>query len=248
MKKISKIILLINFCVGIFYFFKDTSTIYQPFLGISAKHWLGTNSYGLDVFSVLFAANIYIFIMLIFGYLSFLSAVFLGSMQGYLRGVYDFIGQRVYEVIISIPFFFVIILYSGWQELNIFSLGLILLLFNWTFLLQYIRIQALKISMNSYIIQMQDIGYSRSRILLFHICPNVYYNTKHLLPFVLILFATSLTALNFLGLYEVYGVGSLILDGVNNLDFPLILLSSCSFMIILLLSLIGVFDVSKYHD
>ncbi|MDR2007523.1 MAG: ABC transporter permease subunit [Alphaproteobacteria bacterium] len=247
MKKLSKIVLLLYFCLGVFYFFKDTSQIYQPFLGISAKHWLGTNSYGRDIFATLFAGNVYIFIMLGFGWLSFALAIFLGSAQGYLRGIYDFAIQRIYEVVISIPFFFIIILVGGWWELNIFSLGLLLLLINWTFLLPYIRVQALSVSTASYIKQMQDIGYSPARILIAHIFPNVYHNTKHLLPFVLILFATSLSALDFLGLSQA-GAGSLIVEGVNYLNFPLILLSSCGFLIVLLLSLLGIFNVSKYHD
>ncbi|MDR0484976.1 MAG: ABC transporter permease subunit [Alphaproteobacteria bacterium] len=250
MKILSKLILLAYFILGVIYFFKDNSSIYQPFLPPSLTHFLGTNSFGKDIFSSLFASILDLFIMMLFGFVSIVFGVFLGSLQGYYRTYYDFILQRLYEIVISIPFFYVIILFSGYFELNIFNLGFLLILFNWTFLIPYIRLQALKISISAYIIQMQDIGYSKRRILFFHVIPNVYYNIKYLIPFVLILFMTSLTSLDFLGFFNQgnMSVGSLIFEGVNYPDFPVILISSCAFMIVLFVALIGLFEVNKYYD
>lgn len=248
MKVIFSIFLIIIWLIG--YLLVDVNQVYKPFLYPSKNHFLGTNSYGLDIFNIIFVSSLNLFLMCIFGLISFGLALIIGSTQGYLKGRYDFILQRIYEVVISIPYFYIIVLFSGYFDLNIFNLGLIIILFNWTFLIPLIRLQALKVSELNFVISMHNIGYTKSKILFIHIIPNVYNNVKHLVPFVLILFMSSLTSLDFLGVSSKspISIGGLISEGINYLDFPIILVSSVSFISILFISLIIIFDVNKYYD
>jgi microcin C transport system permease protein len=251
MKKIFKIILLIYALIGFYILlFVEANIVYRPFLLPSKEHFLGTNSYGLDIFNIMFASILYLFVMCIFGIFSFTLGLIIGCTQGYLKGKYDFLLQRIYEIIISIPYFYIVILFSGYFELNIFNLGFILMLFNWTFLIPLIRLQTFKVSKYSFINSMENLGYSKSRIIFFHILPNVYNNVKQLLPFILILFMSSLTALDFLGLSSTVNmsVGGLIAEGINYLDFPIILVSASSFLSLIFISLLMVFDVNKYYE
>ena len=57
MKKVFKIILLIYALVGFYILlFVDATIVYRPFLLPSKEHFLGTNSYGLDIFNIMFAS------------------------------------------------------------------------------------------------------------------------------------------------------------------------------------------------
>ncbi len=251
MKKLFKTILLLYFVISIYVLiFIDVQYIYQPFLHPSFKHFLGTNSYGLDIFTILFSATMDIFIVCCFGFISFMIAIVIGCTQGYLKGKYDFFLQRIYEIMISIPYFYIIILFSGYYSLNIFNLGLILVLFNWTFLIPIIRICSFRISQASFIEALEQIDYSKKRILFIHVIPNVYFELKYLIPFVLILFITNLTSLDFLGLLSKsnISIGGLILEGVNYLHFPIILISSVMFLSLLFIGLIMIFNTKKYYE
>lgn len=250
MKKICSFIFVLYIIIGLYsVFFVDATTVYRPFLMPSFSHLLGTNSYGLDIFALLSISIFNIVIISIFGFASFLLALSIGCLQGYLNEKYDFILQRFYEVSISIPFCYILILLGGYYSLNIFSLGIILFLFNWTFLIPIIRIHAFKLSTASFIVAMDNIGYCKKRIIFIHLIPTLYNNLKYLLPFVLILFISSLTYLDFLGLMggSILSVGGLIAEGLNYLEFPIILVSAVSFLSIIFIALIVFFETNQYY-
>lgn len=75
-----------------------------PLLGISGQNWLGTDTYGRDIWSrVLYGGGSVILLPLISISLAMLVAVIVGLLVGYLGGWLDQIVSRVIDVALAIP-------------------------------------------------------------------------------------------------------------------------------------------------
>ena len=78
------------------------------------RHYLGTDSQGRDVASrLLYGFRISIFFALFLVFFGQVIGTLIGSLQGYLGGRFDIISQRVIEMLISIPFLYVVIIMAA---------------------------------------------------------------------------------------------------------------------------------------
>ncbi len=224
----------------------------------SLRHWLGTDSLGRDVFArLLYGFRICMLFALSLTVLSGLLGVIIGGIQGYLGGRTDIVMQRIIEVWSALPFLYVVILLGSIYGQNFWMLLVVMSLFSWVGLSYYMRGEFFKLRGQTYVQAARASGLGSVRIFMGQILPNALTPLITILPFTLIAGISSLTALDFLG----FGLppptpswGELLQQGLDNLDFPWIAISTvlALFFTLLMATFIGegareAFD-PKYQD
>lgn len=207
----------------------------------SMQHWLGTDSLGRDVFArLLYGFRICMLFSLSLTILSGILGVIVGGIQGYLGGRTDIVVQRLIEVWSALPFLYVVILLGSIYGQNFWMLLFVMSLFSWVGLSYYMRGEFFKLRGQAYVRAARASGLGSFRIFSGQILPNALTPLITILPFTLIAGISSLTALDFLG----FGLppptpswGELLQQGLDNLDFPWIAISTvCALFLTLLMA------------
>ncbi|MGC6386359.1 ABC transporter permease [Ewingella sp. S1.OA.A_B6] len=190
----------------------------------SVQNWLGTDSNGHDVLAqLLYGLRISLFFGILLTLLSSLIGVIAGATQGYYGGRVDLLGQRLIEVWSGMPTLFLIIMLSSVVQPNFWWLLLISVFSGWMILVGVVRAEFLRTRNFDYIRAAQAMGVSDRMIMLRHMLPNAMVATLTYLPFILCGSITTLASLDFLGFGLPLGspsLGSLLMEGKNNLQAP----------------------------
>tara|TARA_B100000676_G_scaffold70260_1_gene70238 strand:- start:515 stop:1501 length:987 start_codon:yes stop_codon:yes gene_type:complete len=208
----------------------------------SARHWLGTDDGAKDTLARL----IYGFRMSVaFGFaMTVLSAtigITVGALQGYFGGWVDLVGQRLVEIWSGLPVLFLLIIMGSIIEPNALWLLLILVLFNWMFLVGVVRAEFLRARNFEFVRAAIALGVGHRTVILRHVLPNAMVATLTYLPFLLNVAVTILTALDFLGFGLPLGspsLGELLAQGKNNIQAPWLGLSGFVTLAVMLTLLI----------
>ncbi|TPG63459.1 ABC transporter permease [Ewingella americana] len=197
----------------------------QPFPAPpSMQNWLGTDSSGHDVLAqLLYGLRISLFFGILLTLFSSIIGVIAGAIQGYYGGRIDLVGQRLIEVWSGMPTLFLIIMLSSVVQPNFWWLLLISVLSGWMILVGVVRAEFLRTRNFDYIRAAQAMGVSDRMIMLRHMLPNAMVATLTYLPFILGGSITTLASLDFLGFGLPIGspsLGSLLMEGKNNLQAP----------------------------
>lgn len=208
----------------------------------SATNWLGTDDRGRDVLARL----IYGFrVSVLFGFALTTAGVLLGvaagALQGYFAGRVDLFVQRLIEVWSSLPELYLLIILASVFEPNLLILFLILSLFGWMGLSDYVRAEFLRNRNLEYVTAARALGLSNLQIMWRHLLPNSLTPVVAFLPFRLSGSILALTSLDFLGLGvppSTPSLGELLAQGKANLDAWWISLSSFSVLVLTLVLLI----------
>ncbi len=167
----------------------------------SAKHLMGTDEGGRDVLSRLLYGYRYSMAYAILVWLvTTMIAIVLGGAMGYIGGTVDILGQRVTEVISSIPFLFILIIMVSIYQPGLTLLVIITSFFGWIFMSAYIRGEFLKNRKKEFVEAARAIGASHKQIVFKHILPNSLQPVITFAPFVIATYVTSLAGLDYLGL------------------------------------------------
>ncbi len=188
----------------------------------SAENWLGTDDRGRDVLARL----IYGFrISLLFGLaltgIGMAVGVLTGALQGYLGGRTDLGFQRFIEIWGSLPELYLLIIFASIFEPGIGIVLLLLSLFGWMGLSDYVRAEFLRNRNLEYVMAARALGLSSPQIMWRHILPNSLTPVIAFLPFRMSGAILALTSLDFLGLGvppTTPSLGELLAQGKNNLD------------------------------
>lgn len=208
----------------------------------SQAHWLGTDDGAKDTLARL----IYGFRMsVLFGFAMTLLCsaigITVGAAQGYFGGVVDLIGQRIVEIWSGLPVLFLLIIMGSIIEPNAIWLLLILVLFNWMFLVGVVRAEFLRARNFEFVRAAVALGVGNWTVILRHVLPNAMVATLTYLPFLLNIAVTILTALDFLGFGLPPGspsLGELLAQGKNNIQAPWLGLSGFVTLAVMLTLLI----------
>ena len=169
-----------------------------------------------------------------------LLGVLTGAVQGYYGGRVDLVGQRFIEVWGSMPELYLLIIFSALFEPGILVLLILLSLFGWMGLSDYVRAEFLRNRQLDYVRAARALGLSNWQIIRRHILPNSLTPVVTFLPFRMSAAIMALTALDFLGLGVPPGtpsLGELLAQGKNNIDAWWISLSTFAVLVITLLLL-----------
>jgi microcin C transport system permease protein len=131
--------------------------------------------------------------------ITFTVGTVLGGVMGYFGGRTDFWGQRIVEVLSTVPQFFLLIII-----ISIFKPTLILLvflssLFGWISISYYVRGEYLKNRKKEFIEAARALGAGHTRIFFKHLLPNSLSPIITFSPFVIAGNITALASLDYLG-------------------------------------------------
>ncbi len=144
-------------------------------LGPSAKHWLGTDFMGRDIFSqLLTGARVAFLIGVSAAFMAVAIGTLVGMVAGYFGRAVDTLLMRLADIVMVLPGLLVILILSSvFGQLSIWNLVIIVGLLKWAGVSRVIRSQTLSLKVRPYVEAARVAGASHRRILLRHILPNV---------------------------------------------------------------------------
>ena len=164
------------------------------------RHYLGTDSQGRDVAArLLYGFRISIFFAIFLVAFGQAIGTFIGSLQGYLGGRFDIISQRVIEVLISIPFLYVVIIMAALFAPSFWMLLAIMALFQWITITFYMRTEMYREKTREYCLAAKSYGSSHLRVIFRHLLPNSLTPLVTFTPFAIVAAIFALTSLDYLG-------------------------------------------------
>ncbi|GGC17206.1 ABC transporter permease [Oxalicibacterium flavum] len=215
----------------------------------SAENWLGTDDRGRDVFARL----LYGFrVSVLFGFALTITGVILGmvtgAIQGYFAGRTDLFFQRFMEIWGAMPELYLLIIFASIFQPSIGLLLVLLSLFGWMGLSDYVRADFLRNRNLEYVQAARALGLSNGQIIWRHVLPNSLTPVVTFLPFRMSAAILALTSLDFLGLGvppDTASLGELLAQGKNNLDAWWIAVSTFVVLTVMLLLLTNIGDALR---
>ncbi len=140
----------------------------------SARHWIGTDYEGRDVFArMLYGTRISLTIGVVAVMIYVSIGIVLGALAGYFGGWVDTWISRLIEVMICFPSFFLILTIAALiEKRSIFHVMVIIGITGWTRVARLIRAEFLKQKSLDYVQAARALGLSQGRIIFRHILPN----------------------------------------------------------------------------
>ncbi|MEY3633583.1 MAG: ABC transporter permease [Betaproteobacteria bacterium] len=208
----------------------------------SAVNWLGTDDRGRDVFArLLYGFRTSVLFALALTAIGVVLGIVMGAIQGYFAGRVDLVIQRFIEIWGSVPELYLLIILASVFEPGLLILLVILSLFGWMGLADYVRAEFLRNRALDYVTAARALGLSNLQIIGRHVLPNSMTPVIAFLPFRMSAAILALTSLDFLGLgvpSSTPSLGELLAQGKANLDAWWISLGTFGVLVVLLMLLI----------
>ena len=207
----------------------------------SPENWLGTDDRGRDVVArLLYGFRISVLFALALTIFGTLLGVLTGALQGFFGGKTDLAMQRFIEIWSAMPELYLLIIFSAVFDPSIALLLVLLGLFGWMGLSDYVRAEFLRNRQLDYVRAARALGLSNGQIIWRHVLPNSLTPVVTFLPFRMSAAILALTSLDFLGLGVPPGtpsLGELLAQGKNNIDAWWISLSTFAVLVVTLMLL-----------
>ena len=207
----------------------------------SRENWLGTDDRGRDLLAqLLYGFRVSALFGLALTALGVALGVAAGAAQGFFGGKVDLAGQRFIEIWSAMPELYLLIIFSAVLSPSVSLLIVLLGLFGWMGLSDYVRAEFLRNRQLDYVRAARALGVSRWRLVWRHLLPNSLTPVVTFLPFRMSAAILALTSLDFLGLGVPPGtpsLGELLSQGKNNIDAWWISLSTFGVLVVTLLLL-----------
>jgi microcin C transport system permease protein len=186
------------------------------------ENYLGTDDRGRDVLarliygfrlSILFGASLTL--------VGTLLGIIAGAVQGYFGGKTDLLMQRFIELWGSMPELYLLIIFASIFKPSMLLLLVLLSLFGWMGLSDYVRAEFLKGRNMEYVKAAKALGVRNFTIMYRHLLPNSMTPVITFLPFRMSGAILALTSLDFLGLGvppSTPSLGELLAQGKANIE------------------------------
>jgi microcin C transport system permease protein len=166
----------------------------------TAVNWLGTDEGGRDVAArLLYGFRYSIVYALAVWFLASLVGTFAGAIMGFKGGWIDLVGQRVIEIIESLPFLMILITLVSIFKPSLFLLVCFTVISSWVGISVYFRAEFLKLRRREFVESARALGASTWRQIFVHLLPNSLTPWITISPFIIAGNITGLAALDFLG-------------------------------------------------
>ena len=209
--------------------------------GPSRANLLGTDDRGRDLLAqLIYGFRVSVLFALALTVTGVLLGVVTGAVQGFFGGKVDLAFQRFMEIWGSMPELYLLIIFSAVFAPSITLLLVLLSLFGWLGLSDYVRAEFLRNRQLDYVRAARALGLSNWQIIHRHVLPNSMTPVVTFLPFRMSAAILALTSLDFLGLGVPPGtpsLGELLSQGKNNIDAWWISLSTFGVLVVTLLLL-----------
>lgn len=207
----------------------------------TSDNWLGTDDRGRDLLAQLvYGFRVSVLFALALTFVGTLLGIAAGAVQGFFGGKIDLGFQRFIEIWGSMPELYLLIIFSAILSPSIGLLLVLLSLFGWMGLSDYVRAEFLRNRQLDYVKGARALGVSNWQIIWRHILPNSMMPVVTFLPFRMSAAILALTSLDFLGLGVPPGtpsLGELLSQGKNNIDAWWISISTFGVLVLTLLLL-----------
>ena len=165
----------------------------------SEENILGTDDRGRDVLArLIYGFRLSVIFALALTVIGIVIGLFFGAIQGYFAGRTDLYLQRFIEIWGSMPELYILIIFASIFEPSILLLILLLSLFGWISLSDYVRAEFLKGRNMDYVNAAKSLGLTDFQIIVKHILPNSLISVVTFLPFRISGAILILTSLDFL--------------------------------------------------
>lgn len=180
--------------------------VFMPGQGPSAQNWLGTTSYGQDIFAqFVWGARQSLVIAVVAGLFSTILSALIGVTAGYLGGMADGLLSMLTDVFLVIPAFPLVIVLAAYSKGggNLMIIA-VLVLTGWSYGARQLRAQVLSLRHREFLLAAQLRGERSGRIITHEILPNMI----------------SLLVANFLGasVYAILTAAGLQFVGLGNVN------------------------------
>lgn len=161
---------------------------------------MGTDDRGRDILTrLLYGLRYSITFAFLVWVITFLVGTVLGGIMGYIGGRVDFWGQRVVEVLSTVPQFFLLIIIISIFKPSLILLVLLSSIFGWITISYYVRGEFLKNRKKEFVEAARALGAGHTRIFFQHLLPNSLSPIITFSPFVIAGNIVSLASLDYLG-------------------------------------------------
>ncbi len=188
----------------------------------SGQNWLGTDDRGRDLLAqLLYGFRVSVLFGLALTVVGVVLGIAAGAVQGFFGGRIDLAFQRFIEIWGSMPELYLLIIFSAIFSPSVALLLILLSLFGWMGLSDYVRAEFLRNRQLDYVKAARALGVPSGQIMWRHILPNSMVPVVTFLPFRMSAAILALTSLDFLGLGVPPGtpsLGELLSQGKNNID------------------------------
>ncbi|WP_186263168.1 ABC transporter permease [Burkholderia gladioli] len=188
----------------------------------SRDNWLGTDAQGRDLLArLVYGFCVSVEFALVLTLIGTVLGILAGAVQGFYGGHIDIVGQRLIEIWSSMPELYLLIIFASIFEPSFLLLIVLLSLFGWIGLADYVRAEFLRNRTQDYVRAARAMGLSNWQIIWRHVLPNSLTPVITFLPFRMSGSILALTSLDFLGLGvppPTPSLGELLSQGKANLD------------------------------
>ena len=207
----------------------------------SSENFLGTDDRGRDLLAqLIYGFRVSVLFALALTFIGVVLGVMAGAVQGFFGGKTDLVFQRFIEIWGSMPELYLLIIFSAIFAPSVALLLILLSLFGWMGLSDYVRAEFLRNRQMDYVRAARALGVGNLDIMWRHILPNSMVPVVTFLPFRMSAAILALTSLDFLGLGVPPGtpsLGELLSQGKANIDAWWISLSTFAVLVITLMLL-----------
>ena len=188
----------------------------------SRANLLGTDDRGRDVLArLVYGFRLSVLFGLGLTLVGTLIGIMTGAIQGYLGGRTDLFMQRFIEIWSAMPELYLLIIFAAIFKPSVLLLLILLSLFGWMGLSDYVRAEFLKGRNMDYVKAAKALGVGNITIMFRHLLPNGMTPVITFLPFRMSGAILALTSLDFLGLGvppPTPSLGELLAQGKANIE------------------------------
>ncbi len=207
----------------------------------SSENYFGTDDRGRDLLAqLIYGFRVSVLFALALTAIGVVLGIVAGAIQGYAGGKTDLVLQRLIEIWGSMPELYLLIIFSAIFAPSVALLLVLLSLFGWMGLSDYVRAEFLRNRQMDYVRAARALGVSNLQIMWRHILPNSMVPVVTFLPFRMSAAILALTSLDFLGLGVPPGtpsLGELLNQGKANIDAWWISISTFGVLMVTLMLL-----------
>lgn len=141
--------------------------------GPSTDHWFGTDEFGRDMWSRVWAGTrVSLYIALLAAAVDLLVGVPYGAISGYLGGRIDNVMQRAIEILVGIPGLVVAILAMVVFSPGIITISIAIGLTGWVYMARIVRGRMLQLKEQEFVLSSRSLSAGGFRLVRRHLVPN----------------------------------------------------------------------------
>ena len=179
-KATAGVIILVVFCFlaafpGLIAHDNPQAEIYNPGVGPSSAHLLGTTSYGQDIFAqLIYSARQSLFLAVTAGGAATVLSVIIGVTSAYVGGLTDNVMSLITDIFLVIPAFPLIVVIAAYSKNGGDAILIaVLVVTGWSYGARQLRVQALSLRHRDFLVAARLRGERRWRVIVSEILPTM---------------------------------------------------------------------------